>query len=129
MRGVMVYVAYLPTPAPTKQEPRVALFDATNTTKARRATLLARNRKETNATLLFVESICNDQVRLRWFVGWLGRSDWWGSDGVVEYCFHLCIQQQNTTTQTITGDPGPELRDEATEQRLQGHGPRGALLW
>lgn len=42
----------------------MALFDATNTTRARRATLLARNRKETNATLLFVESICNDQVGL-----------------------------------------------------------------
>ena len=58
-----------PVPTPTKQEPRVALFDATNTTKARRATLLARNRKETNATLLFVESICDDQVRA--FYVWL----------------------------------------------------------
>lgn len=46
-------------------EPRVALFDATNTTRARRATLLARNRKETNATLLFVESICDDPEILR----------------------------------------------------------------
>jgi hypothetical protein len=47
--------------AGTEDEPRVALFDATNTTRGRRATLLARNRKETNATLLFVESICDDQ--------------------------------------------------------------------
>lgn len=42
------------------QDPRVALFDATNTTVARRATLLARNRKEKNVTMVFVESICDD---------------------------------------------------------------------
>lgn len=38
----------------------MALFDATNTTKARRARLLERNQKEKNTTLLFVESICDD---------------------------------------------------------------------
>ena len=42
---------------------RVAVFDATNTTRARRQALLQRSRKE-NVQLLFVESICNDPVVL-----------------------------------------------------------------
>lgn len=66
------------------QEPRVALFDATNTTKARRATLLSRNRKETNATLLFVESICNDQEILeRNYAMKLQNNDYKGMDPAV----------------------------------------------
>lgn len=72
------------------QEPRVALFDATNTTKARRATLLSRNRKETNATLLFVESICNDQEILeRNYAMKLQNNDYKGMDPAVRalLCF------------------------------------------
>ena len=43
---------------------RVAIFDATNTTKARRMALMKRSRRE-NVFLLFVESICNDEKVLR----------------------------------------------------------------
>ena len=43
---------------------RVAIFDATNTTKKRRLALSKRARDE-NTYLLFVESICNDQQVLR----------------------------------------------------------------
>jgi broad specificity phosphatase PhoE len=39
---------------------KVAIFDATNTTKQRRAALIERSRQE-NTHLLFVESICDDQ--------------------------------------------------------------------
>lgn len=39
---------------------RVAIFDATNTTIARRLALAQRARKE-NVFLLFVESICDDE--------------------------------------------------------------------
>lgn len=39
---------------------RVAIFDATNTTKARRLALIQRARSE-NVFLLFVESICDDK--------------------------------------------------------------------
>ena len=40
---------------------RVAIFDATNTTRDRRLALAQRARNE-NVSLLFVESICNDKV-------------------------------------------------------------------
>jgi 6-phosphofructo-2-kinase / fructose-2,6-biphosphatase 2 len=43
---------------------RVAIFDATNTTKDRRLALQQRARKE-NVFLLFVESICDDENVLR----------------------------------------------------------------
>jgi len=43
---------------------RVAIFDATNTTKGRRLALAKRARSE-NVYLLFVESICDDQNVLR----------------------------------------------------------------
>ena len=43
---------------------RVAIFDATNTTKSRRLALAKRARNE-NVFLLFVESICDDQTVLR----------------------------------------------------------------
>jgi predicted kinase len=43
---------------------RVAVFDATNTTIARRGRLIDRARQE-NVFLLFVESICNDEEILR----------------------------------------------------------------
>ena len=43
---------------------RVAIFDATNTTKDRRQALANRARRE-NVYLLFVESICDDQLVLR----------------------------------------------------------------
>ena len=43
---------------------RVAIFDATNTTKKRRVALAKRARAE-NTYLLFVESICDDQQVLR----------------------------------------------------------------
>lgn len=43
---------------------RVAIFDATNTTRARRMMLAQRSRAE-NAFLLYVESICTDEVVLR----------------------------------------------------------------
>jgi hypothetical protein len=40
---------------------RVAFFDATNTTQARRKKLLERNRRESRAvSLIFVESVCDD---------------------------------------------------------------------
>lgn len=40
---------------------RVAFFDATNTTQARRQKLLERNRRESKAvSLIFVESLCDD---------------------------------------------------------------------
>lgn len=42
---------------------RVAIFDATNTTRARRKALIQRARRE-NVFLLFVESICDDQTVL-----------------------------------------------------------------
>jgi broad specificity phosphatase PhoE len=42
---------------------RVAIFDATNTTKDRRLHLLQRSRKE-NVFLLFIESICDDETVL-----------------------------------------------------------------
>ena len=65
----------------------MALFDATNTTMARRATLLARNRQETNATLLFVESICNDQEILdRNYAMKLQNNDYKGMDPEVCRC-------------------------------------------
>jgi 6-phosphofructo-2-kinase len=38
----------------------VAVFDATNTTKARRKLLTERAREEKNALLVFIESICDD---------------------------------------------------------------------
>ncbi|CAM9359006.1 unnamed protein product, partial [Chrysoparadoxa australica] len=41
-------------------EVKVALFDATNTTKERRNKLLARSREEKNVLLVFIESICDD---------------------------------------------------------------------
>jgi len=43
---------------------KVALFDATNTTKARRKALLKRNSKEPNVSILFIESICDDSAIL-----------------------------------------------------------------
>lgn len=43
-----------------KANRRVGIFDATNTTKARRLQLIQRARKE-NVFILFVESICDDQ--------------------------------------------------------------------
>lgn len=42
---------------------RVAIFDATNTTKSRRLALVQRARRE-NVFLLFVESICDDEAVL-----------------------------------------------------------------
>jgi len=67
-----------------EDEPRVALFDATNTTRARRATLLTRNRQETNATLLFVESICDDEEILhRNYSMKLQNNDYKGMDPAV----------------------------------------------
>eukprot|EP00903_Cladosiphon_okamuranus_P011667 g10973.t1 len=39
---------------------KVALFDATNTTKARRNLLVQRSKLEKNAMLVFIESICDD---------------------------------------------------------------------
>lgn len=39
---------------------RVALLDATNTTKSRRQMLLQRSKGEKNAMVVFVESICDD---------------------------------------------------------------------
>lgn len=39
---------------------KVALFDATNTTKARRHLLVQRSKVEKNAMLVFIESICDD---------------------------------------------------------------------
>lgn len=42
-------------------EPRVAFFDATNTTMMRRSKLLERNRREkVEVSLIFVESLCDD---------------------------------------------------------------------
>lgn len=45
--------------------PRVAIFDATNTTRARRATLLARAARHPEVKLMFIESICTDEEILR----------------------------------------------------------------
>ena len=42
----------------------MVFFDATNTTKARRAAIMDRARREPNTYLLFVESICDDPVIL-----------------------------------------------------------------
>lgn len=42
----------------------VAFFDATNTTKARRAAILERVKQEPNTYLLFVESICDNPIIL-----------------------------------------------------------------
>ncbi|CAN0466664.1 unnamed protein product, partial [Hapterophycus canaliculatus] len=39
---------------------KVALFDATNTTKARRHLLVQRSKVEKNSMLVFIESICDD---------------------------------------------------------------------
>lgn len=39
---------------------KVALFDATNTTKSRRHILLQRSKEEKNTMLVFIESICDD---------------------------------------------------------------------
>jgi hypothetical protein len=39
----------------------VAVFDATNTTKARRLEVLRYSHEMSDATILFIESICNDQ--------------------------------------------------------------------
>lgn len=73
------------TPRPTTpHHTRVAFFDATNTTQARRQKLLERNRRESKAvSLIFVESVCDDpnvlqrnyQLKLqnnggRWGRGW-----------------------------------------------------------
>ncbi len=44
---------------------QVALFDATNTTRARRSLLLSRAKEEKNIILLFIESICNDPAILQ----------------------------------------------------------------
>ncbi|CAM9186633.1 unnamed protein product, partial [Heterosigma akashiwo] len=43
---------------------KVALFDATNTTKARREMLLKRNAGVPSVGILFIESICDDPVIL-----------------------------------------------------------------
>lgn len=43
---------------------KVALFDATNTTKKRRHLLVQRSKVEKNAMLVFIESICDDPVIL-----------------------------------------------------------------
>lgn len=39
---------------------KVALFDATNTTKRRRQMLVHRSKNEKNTMLVFIESICDD---------------------------------------------------------------------
>lgn len=39
---------------------KVALFDATNTTKSRRQMLVSRSKAEKNTMLVFIESICDD---------------------------------------------------------------------
>ena len=39
---------------------KVALFDATNTTKERRQLLVQRSKLEKNTMLVFIESICDD---------------------------------------------------------------------
>jgi adenylylsulfate kinase-like enzyme len=39
----------------------VAVFDATNTTKARRLAVLRYSHEMSDATILFIESVCNDQ--------------------------------------------------------------------
>jgi hypothetical protein len=39
----------------------VAIFDATNTTKARRAALLERAKRAEGVSLIFLESICDDE--------------------------------------------------------------------
>lgn len=39
---------------------KVALFDATNTTKWRREMLVRRSKAEKNTMLVFIESICDD---------------------------------------------------------------------
>lgn len=39
---------------------KVALFDATNTTKSRRQMLVQRSKVEKNTMLVFIESICDD---------------------------------------------------------------------
>ena len=39
---------------------KVALFDATNTTKSRRTMLVSRGKMEKNTMLVFIESICDD---------------------------------------------------------------------
>ena len=39
----------------------VAIFDATNTTRERRAALMKRCRREKGVLLVFVESICEDE--------------------------------------------------------------------
>lgn len=43
---------------------KVALFDATNTTKKRRHLLVQRSKVEKNAMLVFIESICDDPIIL-----------------------------------------------------------------
>lgn len=59
---------------------RVAIFDATNTTKERRLGLAHKARKE-NSFLLFVESICDDQkVLLRNYELKLQNDDYKGMD-------------------------------------------------
>lgn len=66
MAAAVLDEAYDWLSAATDGEPRVAFFDATNTTRSRRAKLLERNRKERKAVLMvFVESICDDGVVLR----------------------------------------------------------------
>lgn len=39
---------------------KVALFDATNTTKERRQMLVQRSKAEKHTLLVFIESICDD---------------------------------------------------------------------
>eukprot|EP01084_Bolivina_argentea_P174685 302576_1 len=48
-----------------ENERKVALFDATNTTRERRSLLLSRAKEEKNIILLFIESICDDPAILK----------------------------------------------------------------
>ena len=69
--------------AETDGNPRIAIFDATNTTRARRLAVASRAR-EMKTGLLFVESICNDQqVLSKNYDMKLQNDDYKGMDPIV----------------------------------------------
>lgn len=81
---------------------RVAIFDATNTTKKRRLALAKRARAE-NSYLLFVESICDDQQVLRRnYQLKLENDDYKGMDPAKAYAdFSARVEQYEKRYETI----------------------------
>jgi len=86
----------------------VAIFDATNSTKKRRAEILKRCRASNGITAVFVESLCDDPVVLEAnYKMKLGNDDYKGMDPVVARADFLArIQAYTTRYETIDDNEG-----------------------